>query len=217
MSSRIALIEQCCNPLKLLHNLHTGRGGVLRQRSLNAECKHLHTTVLTDVFLSPCSNILHPSYNHVFWKCWTSCYLWVWKGNPWKAQSITSKHETFICNQLTRCLIGASTFVKKGLANDQSALFKRPHFFLSPELKLLMTDRNIWTECNTTHTHTSCGCSFSKAEHAVLSKLQSLKSLWGRVPFMPHSLSQPQTEKSSGSSFDSGDLEHSIVLTLLNL
>lgn len=153
MSSRIALIEQCCNPLKLLHNLHTGRGGMLRQRSLNAECKHLHT-VLTDVFLSPCSNILHPSYNHVFWKCWTSCYLWVWKGNPWKAQSITSKHETFICNQLTRCLIGASTFVKKGLANDQSALFKRPHFFLSPKLKLLMTDRNIWTECNTTHTHT---------------------------------------------------------------
>lgn len=59
MSNRIASIEQCCNPLKLLHNLHTGRGGVLRQRSLNAECKHLHITVLTDVFLSPCSNILH--------------------------------------------------------------------------------------------------------------------------------------------------------------
>lgn len=153
MSNRIASIEQCCNPLKLLHNLHTGRGRMLRQRSLNAECKHLHT-VLTDVFLSPCSNILHPSYNHVFWKCWTSCYPWVWKGNLWKAQSITSKHETFICNQLTRCLIGASTFVKKGLANDQSVLFKRPHFFLSPKLKLLMTDRNIWTECNTTHTHT---------------------------------------------------------------
>lgn len=192
MSSRIALIEQCCNPLKLLHNLHTGRGGVLRQRSLNAECKHLHTTVLTDVFLSPCSNILHPSYNHVFWKCWTSCYLWVWKGNPWKAQSITSKHETFICNQLTRCIFFSLLNWSCSWQTETSGQSVTPH----------------------THTHTSCGCSFSKAEHAVLSKLQSLKSLWGRVPFMPHSLSQPQTEKSSGSSFD---LEHSIVLTLLNL
>lgn len=192
MSSRIAFIEQCCNPLKLLHNLHTGRGRMLRQRSLNAECKHLHTTVLTDVFLSPCSNILHPSYNHVFWKCWTSCYLWVWKGNPWKAQSITSKHETFICNQLTRCIFFSLLNWSCSWQTETSGQSVTPH----------------------THTHTSCGCSFSKAEHAVLSKLQSLKSLWGRVPFMPHSLSQPQTEKSSGSSFD---LEHSIVLTLLNL
>lgn len=195
MSNRIALIEQCCNPLKLLHNLHTGRGRMLRQRSLNAECKHLHTTVLTDVFLSPCSNILHPSYNHVFWKCWTSCYLWVWKGNLWKAQSITSKHETFICNQLTRCIFFSLLNWSCSWQTETSGQSVTPH----------------------THTHTSCGCSFSKAEHAVLSKLQSLKSLWGRVPFMPHSLSQPQTEKSSGSSFDSGDLEHSIVLTLLNL
>lgn len=192
MSNRIALIEQCCNPLKLLHNLHTGRGRMLRQRSLNAECKHLHTTVLTDVFLSPCSNILHPSYNHVFWKCWTSCYLWVWKGNLWKAQSITSKHETFICNQLTRCIFFSLLNWSCSWQTETSGQSVTPH----------------------THTHTSCGCSFSKAEHAVLSKLQSLKSLWGRVPFMPHSLSQPQTEKSSGSSFD---LEHSIVLTLLNL